>query len=185
MKFIPTELEGAFILEIERREDERGFFARSFCKNEFEGQGLSLNVVQSNLALSKKRGTLRGLHYQVPPAKEAKLMRCVRGAIYDVIVDLRPKSPTYLHHIGVELTADNYRAMFFPPLFGHGYQSLSDDSEVTYLVSEFYDADCERGLRYDDPALGIHWPLPVAVISQKDASWPLLDLASVAAETKP
>lgn len=180
MRFTPTGLEGAVILDLEPREDARGLFARSFCKREFESHGLTLNVVQCNLASSYKKGTLRGLHYQVPPAAEAKLMRCTCGAVYDVIVDLRPESPTYLQHIGVELTAENHRGLFVPPLFGHGYQTLSDKSEVTYMVNEFYNADCERGLRYDDPVLAIRWPLPVAVISDKDASWPLLKTESVA-----
>jgi dTDP-4-dehydrorhamnose 3,5-epimerase len=174
MKFIPTELEGAFILEPQRREDARGFFARSFCVKEFRAHGLSLSVLQCNIAFTHQRGTLRGLHYQVPPAAETKLMRCSRGAVYDVIVDLRPESPTYLKHIGVDLTAENRRALFVPAFFAHGYQTLTDNSEMTYLVDEFYDPSCERGVRYDDPALAIRWPSPAAVISDKDTSWPLL-----------
>jgi dTDP-4-dehydrorhamnose 3,5-epimerase len=174
MKFIPTELEGAFILEPERREDARGFFARSFCVKELEAHGLSLSVLQCNVAFTHKKGTLRGLHYQVPPAAETKLMRCTRGSVYDVIVDLRPGSPTYLKHIGVQLTAENRRALFVPALFAHGYQTLTDESEMTYLVNEFYNPSCERGLRYDDPALAIRWPVRLAAISDKDFSWPLL-----------
>ena len=175
MRFTPTKLAGAFIVDLERREDGRGFFARSFCKREFEAQGLALDVVQSNVASTYKQGTLRGLHYQEPPAAETKLMRCTSGAVFDVIVDLRPDSPTYREHVGVELTADNRRSLYVPPLFAHGYQTLTDNSEVTYLVNEFHSVECERGLRYDDPALRIPWPLPVAMISDKDASWPLLE----------
>lgn len=174
MRFTRTDLEGAFLLDLERHEDSRGFFARTFCVSEFKLHGLLLEVVQCNVAYSHQKGTLRGLHYQIPPAAEAKLMRCTRGAVYDVIVDLRPESATYLHHIGVKLSEENKRGLFVPPLFGHGYQTLSDQTEVTYLVDESYNAECERGLRYNDPALGIRWPLPVAVISDKDASWPLL-----------
>ena len=175
MKFIPTELEGSFIVELERWEDARGFFARSFCVSEFEAHGLSLNVLQCNIAFTHRKGTLRGLHYQVPPAAETKLMRCTCGGVYDVIVDLRPESPTYLSHVGVELTAENRRALLVPALFAHGYQTLTDDSEMTYLVDEFYNPSCERGVRYDDPAIGIRWPLPVSAISVKDRDWPLLE----------
>jgi dTDP-4-dehydrorhamnose 3,5-epimerase len=174
MKFISTDLEGAFILEPERREDARGFFARCFCVKELEEHGLSLSVLQCNIAFTHRKGTLRGLHYQMPPMAETKLVRCTRGAVYDLIVDLRPESRTYLKHIGVELTAQNRRALFVPALFAHGYQTLTDDSEMTYLVDEFYTPSSERGLRYDDPALAIRWPLPLAFISDKDASWPLL-----------
>jgi len=174
MTFTPTELEGAFVLDLERREDARGFFARSFCVKEFQAHGLSLDIVQCNVAFTHRKGTVRGLHCQVAPAAETKLMRCTQGAIYDVIVDLRPGSPTYLKHLGVELTAENRRALFVPALFMHGYQALTEDTEVTYLVNEFYNAGCERGLRYDDPALGIRWPLPVSIVSEKDRCWPLL-----------
>ena len=174
MKFTSTELEGAFILEPELREDARGFFARSFCVKEFAAHGLSLNVLQCNIAFTHRKGTIRGLHYQVSPAAETKLMRCTRGGVYDVIVDLRPESPTYLGHIGVELTAENRRALLVPALFAHGYQTLTDDSEMTYLVNELYNPSCERGVRYDDPALAIRWPVPLTVISDKDAHWPLL-----------
>lgn len=174
MKFVPTPLTGAVVVEVERREDRRGFFARSFCVREFAAQGLDVNVAQANLAGTFVKGTVRGLHYQVPPSTETKLIRCTYGAIFDVIVDLRPGSPTYLQHYGVELTAENQRAIYVPPMFAHGYQALVDGTELTYLMGDFYDPACERGLRHDDPALGIRWPLPVTLISEKDAAWPLL-----------
>jgi dTDP-4-dehydrorhamnose 3,5-epimerase len=184
MKFIPTELDGAFLLELEPQEDERGFFARSFCAREFESHGLSLGVVQSNVAFTYQKGTVRGLHYQASPAAETKLMRCTRGAIHDVIVDLRSESRTYLRYIAVELSAENRRGMFVPSRFGHGYQTLTNNTEVSYLVNEFYRSELERGLRYDDPALGIDWPLPVTSVSDKDTSWPLLEAASTVVRKK-
>ncbi|UFP96564.1 dTDP-4-dehydrorhamnose 3,5-epimerase [Gloeobacter morelensis] len=174
MQFITTKLAGAWIIELERREDERGFFARTFCAREFEAQGLAGTFAQSNLSYNHRAGTLRGMHYQVAPALETKLVRCTRGAIYDVIVDLRPGSRTYLQHIGVELSEDNRRALYVPGLFAHGYQALTDGAEVLYQVGEFYTPGYERGLRYDDPALAIDWPLPVSVLSTKDNGWPLL-----------
>jgi dTDP-4-dehydrorhamnose 3,5-epimerase len=174
MLFHETPLAGAFIIDIEERTDHRGFFARSFCMAEFEAHGLKPTVAQSNLSYNHERGTLRGMHFQVPPATEAKLVRCTRGAIYDVIVDLRPNSPTYLKHFGVELTDANRRALYVPEMFAHGYLALTDGAEVTYQVSEVYTPGCERGLRHDDPALGIAWPIAVTVISDKDRAWPLL-----------
>lgn len=172
MKFVETGLAGAYVIELEHREDERGFFARTFCRNEFEEHGLNPDVAQCNLSYNFKKGTLRGMHYQVPPATEVKLVRCVHGAIFDVIVDLRRDSPTYLQHVGVELSSANRAALYVPEMFGHGYQALTDDAEVVYQVSEFYAPGTERGIRYDDPRLGIAWPMPVSVISDKDASWP-------------
>lgn len=174
MIFSETKLQGAFIIDLEQKADHRGFFARTFCIQEFTDHDLTPTVVQCNLSFNYKRGTLRGMHYQVAPAMEAKLVRCVQGGIYDVIIDLRPDSPTYLQHIGVELTAENRRALYVPERFAHGYQTLTDGAEVIYQVSEFYTPECEGGLRYSDPALGIEWPLPVTEISQKDSSWPLL-----------
>jgi dTDP-4-dehydrorhamnose 3,5-epimerase len=174
MRFTETELPGAFLIDIEPISDERGFFTRTFCRREFEDHGLLPLVAQCNLSYNHKAGTLRGMHYQVPPAGEAKLVRCTRGAILDVFVDLRPGSPTYLQHVSVELTAENRRAAYLPPLLAHGYQSLTDDAEVTYQVSEFYTPASERSTRYDDPALGIAWPLEVTVISAKDAAAPLI-----------
>jgi len=175
MIFTATPLGGAYLIDIERREDERGFFARAWCKQEFEAHGLAARPVQANVSYNKKRGTLRGMHYQIAPHQETKLVRCTRGAIWDVIVDLRPDSPTYRQSIGAELTADNRRMLFVPENFAHGFITLDDDVEVTYQVSQFYSPGAERGFRWNDPALGLHWPIPVQVISEKDAHWP--DLA--------
>jgi dTDP-4-dehydrorhamnose 3,5-epimerase len=171
MQFTETKLKGAFIVDVEVRGDNRGGFARAFCAQEFEAQGLKSTVAQSNLSFNYKAGTLRGMHYQVPPACETKFIRCIKGAIYDVIVDLRPDSPTYKQHIGVELSAENRRSLYIPELFGHGYQALTDEAEVIYQVGEFYTPGCERGFRYDDPTFGIVWPLPVTEISEKDLAW--------------
>jgi dTDP-4-dehydrorhamnose 3,5-epimerase len=171
MIFTPAPLADAFLIDLEKREDERGFFARGFCMREFEEHGIESFTAQCNISFNHRAGTLRGMHYQLPPAAEAKLVRCLRGAIHDVIIDLRPQSPTYLRHFGVRLDDENRRALFVPPLFAHGYQALTDGSEVSYQVSEFYTPGQERGLRYDDPAFGIEWPLPVTAISEKDASW--------------
>jgi dTDP-4-dehydrorhamnose 3,5-epimerase len=172
MRFLETELRGAFILELEPRADERGFFARSFCQKEFESHGLKPMVAQCNTSFNHRKGTMRGMHYQLPPAAETKLVRCTRGAIIDVIVDLRPDSPTYLRHVAVELSEHNRRQLYVPEMFAHGYLAMNDGSEVAYQVGEFYTPGCERGIRYDDPALGINWPIPIEVISEKDASWP-------------
>ena len=174
MKFTETKLKGAFIIDLELKQDHRGFFARTFCGQEFEAYNLKSTVAQCNLSFNYQQGTRRGMHYQIPPATETKLIRCTQGAIYDVIVDMRPDSPTYLHHIGVELTAQNRRALYVPEMFAHGYQALADETEVIYQVSEFYTPNTERGLRYDDPALGIEWPLPISEISEKDTKWSLL-----------
>lgn len=175
MIFTETALRGAFVIDLDVREDERGGFARTFCQREFTERGLKPEVAQCNLSFNHRAGTLRGLHYQLPPAAETKLVRCTRGAILDVIVDLRPESPTYLRHVAVELSESSRRALYVPGLFAHGYQALTDGAEVSYQVGEFYTPGAERGLRHDDPRLGIVWPLPVSVISQKDAAWPLLD----------
>jgi len=175
MLFTETALKGAFLIDIERQEDNRGFFARTFCGQEFVAQGLEVTNVQCSIAFNHKKGTIRGMHYQVAPATEAKLVRCTQGAIYDVIVDMRPESPTYLSHVGVELTADNRRALYVPEMFAHGYQTLMDGAEVIYQMNKFYTPGYERGLHYDDPILGIEWPLPVSEISEKDLKWPLLE----------
>jgi dTDP-4-dehydrorhamnose 3,5-epimerase len=175
MRFLPTKLEGAFVIEVEPAEDSRGLFARTFCAREFEKHGLATTFVQCSTSFSVRRGTLRGLHYQRPPACEAKLVRCVAGALYDVIVDLRPASPTYLQHVGVELTARNRRSIYVPEMFAHGFQTLEDDTEVLYQISEYYAPDKATGLRFDDPRLGIHWPLPVSSMSDKDQNRALLD----------
>jgi dTDP-4-dehydrorhamnose 3,5-epimerase len=183
MLFTETKLKGAFIIDLEHREDNRGFFARTFCANEFEDHGLKPTVAQCNLSFNHKKGTLRGMHYQTSPAAETKLIRCTQGAIYDVIVDMRPDSPTYLAHIGVELTAENRRALYVPEMFAHGYQALTDGAEVVYQVGEFYTPGYERGLRYSDPILGIEWPTEVTVISDKDAAWDLLETTVVGAKS--
>ena len=172
MIFLETALQGAFIIEPERVEDERGFFARTWCQREFAERGLSSRLVQCNISFNKGRGTLRGMHYQVAPSQEGKLVRCTKGAVYDVIIDLRPDSPTYKQWEGVKLTAESRRVLYVPENFAHGYQTLLDETEVFYQVTEYYSPDCERGVRYDDPAFNIKWPMKVEVISEKDGSWP-------------
>ena len=180
MIFTETPLRGAFIVDLEPRGDQRGFFARGFCQREFEARGLNAVVAQGNISFNYRKGTVRGLHFQVPPAAETKFVRCTRGAILDVIVDLRPESPTYLQHVAVELTADNRRGLYVPERFAHGYQVLADDTETTYQVGEFYTPSAEGGLRYSDPRLAVAWPLPVTDISDKDNAWELLENAEPA-----
>ena len=175
MRFTKTDLPDAYTIDVEPHHDDRGYFARAFCAKEFTEHGLKADIAQANLSFNHRRGTLRGMHYQVPPATETKFIRCLRGAIYDVIVDLRPGSATYGRWIGVELSEDNGRALYVPEMFAHGFQTLADDTLVYYQVGEFYTPGTERGLRHDDPALGISWPEAVTVISDKDASWPLLE----------
>jgi dTDP-4-dehydrorhamnose 3,5-epimerase len=170
----PTPLAGAALIELKRLEDDRGFFARSFCRQEFLDAGLEPAVEQCNLSFNHHAGTLRGFHYQLEPNAEAKTIRCFRGGIYDVIVDLREDSPTYLQHYGAELTADNRLALHVPKGFGHAYLTLVDGTETMYQVSHPYTPGAERGLRWDEPALGVAWPVPVRHVSAKDASWPLL-----------
>lgn len=174
MIFTETTLKGAFIIDLERREDQRGFFARAFCQKEFEQHGLKPVIAQANLAFNRLKGTLRGMHFQFPPAAETKLVRCTRGAILDIIVDLRPESPTYLQHTAVELNEDNHRALYVPERFAHGYQVLCDTTETSYQVGEFYTPSADSGLMYNDPRLGLKWPLPIAVISEKDQKFALL-----------
>jgi len=175
MIFLETKLQGAYLIQIEAREDPRGFFARTFCQREFGAHGLKPVIAQANLAFNHTRGTLRGMHFQYPPAAETKLVRCTRGAILDIIVDLRPESSTYLQHVAVELSEDNYLALFVPERFAHGYQVLRDETETSYQVGEFYAPGSEGGLLFDDPRLGLEWPLPVSVMSEKDRRWGLLD----------
>jgi dTDP-4-dehydrorhamnose 3,5-epimerase len=172
--FTETPLKGAFILDLEEHRDERGFFARTFCRHEFASQGLNPDVAQCNTSFNLTAGTLRGMHFQRPPQSEAKLVRCIRGAIHDVIVDLRPDSTTYRQHFALELSAANRRALFVPDLFGHGFQTLADDTEVSYQMSQFYAPGSSAGFRYDDPMVDISWPLPVSVISPQDLAWPAL-----------
>jgi dTDP-4-dehydrorhamnose 3,5-epimerase len=171
MIFTETALRGAFLIDLERREDERGFFARAFCQKEFADHGLKPMIAQANIGFNRKKATMRGMHFQYPPSAETKLVRCSRGAIIDIIVDLRPESPTFLQHVRVELSADNHRGIYIPERFAHGYQALEDNTETTYHVGEFYTPGAEGGLRFDDPALGLTWPLPVSVISEKDTQW--------------
>lgn len=172
MIFTETKLKGAFIIDVKRLEDERGFFGRSWCKTEMEEHGLKSNVVQANVSFNHKKGTLRGMHFQFSPYQETKLIRCTRGAIYDVIVDLRKDSPTYKQWIGVELTEDNFRMLFVPEDFAHGFITLQDNTAVTYQVTQFYTPGAEGGIRWNDPALDIEWPVPVEVISAKDKNHP-------------
>ncbi len=191
MRFLETELKGAFIIEMEPYEDHRGFFARSFCQKEFAAHGLNPRVVQCNVSFNKKKGTLRGMHYQAAPYEEAKLVRCTRGAIYDVIIDLRSKSPTFKRWIAVILTAfdihpESYRTslptsrtlypapgsmLYIPEGFAHGFQTLEDNTELFYQMSEFYHPESARGIRWDDPAFGIEWPIPKPILSAKDQSY--------------
>jgi dTDP-4-dehydrorhamnose 3,5-epimerase len=168
MKFNKTKLNGAYTIDLDKREDERGFFARLFCINEFDGEGMDRNVVQINNSLSKDKGTLRGIHYQLSPKAETKIVRCIKGSLWDVIVDLRPDSPTFLQWFGETLSAENRRMMFVPKGFGHGFITLEPDTEVIYLVTEFYSPEHERGLRWSDPKIGIEWPIEPIIISDKD-----------------
>ena len=174
MRFTPTEVEGATVVDLEPFTDDRGIFARTFDADEMAAHGIDPHVVQANVSFNHRAGTLRGLHTQVDPAPEAKLLRCTAGAIQDVIVDLRPDSPTRWQHVAVELSAANRRALYVPEYFAHGYLTLTDGAEVTYQVSRAYTPGTERGLRYDDPDLALPWAREVTVISDKDASWPLL-----------
>jgi len=172
MLFRETVLKGAYVVEPERITDERGFFARTWCRSEFETHGLNPNLVQCNISFNDKKGTLRGMHYQVTPRAEAKLVRCTAGAIYDVIVDLRPDSGTFKRWTGVELNADNRYMLYIPEGFAHGFLTLSDDAEVMYQMSEYYSAEHARSVRWNDPTFGIQWPGEVLVISDRDRSYP-------------
>lgn len=171
MIYTETKLAGAYVLDIEPIRDERGFFSYLFDSKDAASHGLRVGVAQIKLSQNNFKGTLRGMHYQTPPSAEIKLVRCTRGAVWDVIVDLREGSPTYLQHFGVELSADNHRSLYVPQMFAHGYQTLQDNTEVVYQVDEFYAPQCERGLRYNDPRLGIEWPLPVTHLSKRDLAW--------------
>jgi len=174
MNFIPTKLAGAWIILPQPHKDNRGLFTRTFCAEEFAAHGLADRFVQCNTSWNAVKGTVRGLHYQLPPSSEVKLVRCTAGALLDIIVDLRPDSPTYLQSTAVELTATNRQALYIPQMFAHGFQTLEDGSEIFYQMSEFYAPKTGRGLRYDDPKLGINWPLSVASISEQDLAWPWL-----------
>ena len=180
MIFTPTRLQGAVLVDIERREDERGFFARTWCAREFAEHGLSTELAQCSLSYSARSGTLRGMHFQRPPHEEEKLVRCVCGAIWDVVIDLRPASPTYRQWQGFELSAANRRALYIPKGFAHGFQTLADDTEVAYQISAFYAPAAADGVRYDDPAFAIAWPHPMTALSPRDRAWP--DFATTAAD---
>jgi dTDP-4-dehydrorhamnose 3,5-epimerase len=167
-----TALAGAFVLDVDGREDERGFFARVWCADELAAAGLDARISQINVGFNLRRGTLRGLHFQRAPHAEVKVVRCTAGRVYDVIVDLRPESPTHRRWVGVELTADNHRQLYVPAGFAHGYQTLTDAAEISYLTSVPYAPESATGVRFDDPAFGISWPEPVTVISDADRNWP-------------
>jgi dTDP-4-dehydrorhamnose 3,5-epimerase len=176
MIFTESPLPGAFVVELERLGDERGFFARSYCAEEFAARGLGPELRQCSVSYNARKGTLRGMHYQGAPHEEHKLVRCTAGAIYDVIVDIRASSPTYRRWFGAELTADNRRSLFIPPGFAHGFVTLSDHAEVYYMISVPHAPECSRGLRWNDPAFAIDWPLRPAVIAARDAAYALLDI---------
>ncbi len=177
MKFHATPLKGAYTIELEKRGDDRGFFARFFCEKEFEATGLAFPIVQINNSLTEKAGTLRGMHYQLPPAAEIKVVRCIRGALYDVIIDLRPDSPTFGKWFGTELTAENRLMMYAPMGFAHGFITLADSTEAFYLTNAFYAPQEERGIRFDDPRFGVVWPRTPVDVSAKDRVWPDFDTA--------
>jgi dTDP-4-dehydrorhamnose 3,5-epimerase len=172
VNFLETALGGVFVIEPERREDQRGFFARTWCQRAFTAHGLNPRLVQCSVSFNRRRGTLRGMHYQVPPHAEAKLIRCTRGAIWDVALDLRPESQTFGRHVGMELTADNQKALYIPEGVAHGFQTLEDGTEVFYQMSEFYAPDAGRGVRFDDPAFAIRWPVPEAILLERDRDYP-------------
>jgi dTDP-4-dehydrorhamnose 3,5-epimerase len=176
MIFTRTKLRDAFIVEPERLEDERGFFARTWCQQQFAARGLNHKMVQCNISFNKKKGTLRGMHYQISPYEEAKLVRCIKGAIYDAIIDLRPHSPSFKQWLGVELTEDNRKMLYIPEGFAHGYLTLEDDTEIFYQVSEVYAPEVARGVRWDDPAFDISWPIDVRVILERDQQYPDFEL---------
>ena len=174
MRFVETPLAGAYVIEFEARGDDRGFFGRAFCREELRAQGLNDHIEQMNLSGSAAAGTFRGFHYQLPPHGEVKIIRCVNGATYNVIVDMRPDSPTYLQSFGTELSVENHTALYIPEMFANGILSLTDGAESMYSVSQGYAPDAERGVRVDDPKLGIELPIPITVLSDKDQAWPLL-----------
>jgi dTDP-4-dehydrorhamnose 3,5-epimerase len=176
MIFTKTKLEGAYIIDVEQRRDDRGFFGRIWCRDEMVGHGLNADILQANISYNKYKGTLRGLHYQKEPFAECKLVRCTAGALYDVIVDIRPESPTFKQWIGVELTGENFRSIYVPEGFAHGFITLAPHTSVHYMVTQSYSPGAERGLRYDDPEFKIEWPLEPVLISEKDKSHPAFSL---------
>jgi dTDP-4-dehydrorhamnose 3,5-epimerase len=172
MIFTETQLRGAFVIDIEKKEDQRGFFARTFCEREFAEKGLETRFVQSSISHNTHKGTLRGMHYQAVPYEEVKVVRCTAGALYDVIVDLRPDSPTFKKHFGVELTAQNCRMLYIPKQFAHGFQTLQDHTAILYQMTQFYSPDSARGVRWNDPAFGINWPPVERIINERDQTYP-------------
>ena len=172
MIFRETRVKGAYVVDLERRADDRGFFARAWCQKEFQAKGLTARLAQVNVSFNVHRGTLRGLHFQLPPCQEAKVVSCIRGSIYDVVVDLRRDSPTHGQWAAVELTAGNRRMLYVPEGCAHGFQTMEDNSELLYLMSEFYSPEHACGVRYNDPSFGIAWPLPVECLSEADRAWP-------------
>ena len=172
MIFSPTPVDGAYILELDRQNDDRGYFARTWCRRELEQAGLNASLAQCSVSYNVRRQTLRGMHWQAPPYAEVKIVRCTRGAIWDVIIDLRPESQTYMHHWGVELTADSGRAVYIPEGMAHGFLTLADASEVFYQMSEFYNPASARGIRWNDPAFAIAWPLTDPILHPRDAAYP-------------
>jgi dTDP-4-dehydrorhamnose 3,5-epimerase len=170
--FIEIKLKGAYIIEPEKLEDERGFFARSWCEREFAAHNLNPRTVQCNISFNSKKGTLRGMHYQTAPHAEAKLVRCTRGAIYDVIIDLRPKSPTFKQHVAEVLTVDDHKMLYIPEGFAHGFQTLEDNTDVFYQISEFHAPECARGVRWNDPAFAIEWPISEPIMLKRDRNYP-------------
>lgn len=175
MIFKELQLDGVYTVDLEPKEDSRGFYARAWCRDEFGSKGLATDFAQINISYTHKKGTVRGLHYQLPPYGEVKLVRCVRGTIFDVVIDMRPESPTYRQWLGIELSAENRRALYVPENFAHGFVSLTDDCELIYSISSEYHPESERGIRYNDPSIGIQWPIDIDIVSEKDRNLP--DLA--------
>ncbi|MFO0902210.1 MAG: dTDP-4-dehydrorhamnose 3,5-epimerase [Pirellulales bacterium] len=171
MRFVPTKLAGAYLVELEPVQDERGCFARTWCRRTFADQGLVADLVQCSMSHNRRRGTLRGMHFQRAPHEETKLVRCSRGAVFDVIIDLRPDSPTFRQWAGFELTADNFRSLYIPPGLAHGFQTLADEVDVSYMMSNWHESASASGVRWNDPAFGIEWPLTPSVISDRDRNY--------------
>lgn len=171
MIFTPIKLKGAYLIDLEKRQDDRGFFARTWCAEEFAKVGLNTNLVQQNMSYTKTKGTLRGMHFQKPPYAETKVVRCTRGSLYDVIIDLRPESPTYTQWFGITLSQDNYQMVYVPEGFAHGFVTLENDTEASYLVTAAYNPEADSGVRYNDPVINIKWPIPVIHVSEKDANF--------------
>ena len=182
MRFVPTPLAGAYVIEIDRMEDERGFFARLWCREEFTAHGIEIEIVQASVSHNARAGTVRGMHLQLPPSREAKLVRCERGRIHDVIVDLRPAAPTFTKHFAVTLDAERRNALYIPPGMAHGFQTLAAYTDVSYMMSDYYRPELQAGVRWNDPAFRISWPITAVTIMQRDATYPDFDPAAFAAQ---